>query len=95
MHMEESTTQVILGTPFLAATGALIDVLKGIITLRVSEAKVTIYALSYTNPSPLYPIAKNPRAPNLGIIPLKSTHLNLIHFLIKNIMSHGNHSTRK
>lgn len=65
MDEKESTMQVFLDRSFLLTSGALIDVLKRTITLRVKEEKEILYALPCTNPSSIYPIAENPRAPPL------------------------------
>lgn len=45
----EPETHVILGRPFLATSGALIDVLEGTITLRVGEEKVAHDVLKWNH----------------------------------------------
>lgn len=60
MHMEDnSNLQVIMGRPFLASSGALIDILHETITLKVKREKVIISTIPLTNPSPQISIAES------------------------------------
>lgn len=43
---EKLHTQLILGRPFIATSGALIDVLEGTVTLRVGDDKVALDVLA-------------------------------------------------
>lgn len=43
---EKLHTQLILGRPFIATSGALIDILEGTVTLRVRDDKVALDVLA-------------------------------------------------
>lgn len=52
-------TQVTLWIPFLVISGALINVLEGMVTLRVGDENVTLYVLACNDPIPIYPMTEN------------------------------------